>query len=88
LFGILAVTGSLGLSLWLALGAYYRVQLTDAALRSRFQGAAFEDVFGFGFWPAWLLLVAAQAVVLTIAWLHLGKSRRVGQWWCPWWSFS
>lgn len=55
---------------------YQSAQQTDAALRSRLEGAAFEDIFGFGFWPRVLILLAVQTVVLTIAWLHLGKQPR------------
>jgi hypothetical protein len=46
---------------------------SDAALVARFQGAAPEDIFGFGFWPTWTLFALVESGLLTGAWFLLRK---------------
>jgi ABC-type Mn2+/Zn2+ transport system permease subunit len=41
---------------------------SDAQLLSRFRGAAFEDVFGFGFWFSWTGIAALELLLLSTAW--------------------
>ena len=42
---------------------------SDAQLRAHFEGQAFEDIFGFGFWFTWCLLAAIEALFLFVAWM-------------------
>ena len=42
---------------------------SDAQLLATFSGAAYEDIFGFGFWVTWLFLAAIEASLLLGAWL-------------------
>jgi hypothetical protein len=44
---------------------------SDAELVAQFRGAAFEDVFGFGFWPTWLAVALVQLAIFTAASLLL-----------------
>jgi hypothetical protein len=59
---------SLGLCALLAWDAF-RIGATSAAeLHSQFAGAAYEDVFGFGFWPAWGIAALIQGIALIVGW--------------------
>ena len=49
---------------------------SDADLLATFSGAAYEDIFGFGFWATWLLLAAVEASLLLGAWL-LAPARKL-----------
>lgn len=42
---------------------------SDAELVARFEGAAFEDVFGFGFWVFWGVLAVVEFLALVLCWL-------------------
>jgi hypothetical protein len=42
---------------------------SNAELVTRFNGAAFEDIFGFGFWFHWALFFVVEAAALTLVWL-------------------
>jgi hypothetical protein len=41
-------------------------------LVEEFRGAAYEDIFGFGFWPTWGVVAFTQFTCLLLAWLLLG----------------
>jgi hypothetical protein len=41
---------------------------SNAELVTKFNGAAFEDIFGFGFWLHWALLFVVEAAALTLVW--------------------
>lgn len=43
------------------------VASSDAELVAHFAGNAFEDVFGFGFWPTWICLFVAEVSALLAA---------------------
>ena len=42
---------------------------SDAEIVAAFYGAAYEDVFGFGFWVTWLLFAGAESLFLLGAWV-------------------
>lgn len=48
---------------------------SDEVLTARFKGAAFEDIFGFGFWPTWALVTLVELTALIAVW-HLLRPRR------------
>jgi hypothetical protein len=59
---------SLGLCALLAWDAFQTATTSAAELQSQFAGAAYEDVFGFGFWPAWGIAALIQAIALIVGW--------------------
>ena len=67
----LALIVSFALTLALSVQALQTLSTPDAVLVSRFQGAAYEDIFGFGFWPTWSVLAFTQGVALAFGWLSL-----------------
>jgi hypothetical protein len=71
----LLLVASIGLTLVLLLDAQRILFSTDEALIAKFRGAAFEDIFGFGFWPAWGLVALGQFAILAGSWL-LVQTRR------------
>lgn len=50
------------LSAALSLDALRVIQSSDAELLKAFEGAAYEDVFGFGFWPFWVPVALLQVI--------------------------
>ena len=39
---------------------------------------AYEDVFGFGFWPMWTCVAVLQAAAIALAWRAMSGIRRLG----------
>jgi hypothetical protein len=68
---LLAQCGSIALSVWLAATAAQILWASDATLVARFEGAAYEDIFGFDFWRTWAIIATAQGVALGLGWLSL-----------------
>jgi hypothetical protein len=64
----LLLVASVGITLVLLLDAQRIWFSTDETLIAGFVGAAFEDVFGFGFWPSWGLLALGQVAVMAGIW--------------------
>src|SRR5688572_31023520 len=78
LVALLAACASGVISVLLGSAAWRAFATTDAELIARFRGSAYEDAFGFGFWPTWLLVLLAQAALLALAWRFLvPRARRV-----------
>jgi hypothetical protein len=42
---------------------------SDEALVLGFHGAAYEDIFGFGFWPTWALISLVVLPLLLSSWV-------------------
>jgi hypothetical protein len=42
---------------------------SDAELTAFFYGAAYEDIFGFGFWATWMLFAICEVTLLALGWL-------------------
>jgi hypothetical protein len=64
-------------SLVLAWEGWRIMRSSDAELLSRFNGAGFEDVFGFGFWTFWgLLAIIELAAVLGLSYVARGNKPR------------
>lgn len=59
---------SFGLSALLAWDAFRSATTSAAELQSEFAGAAYEDAFGLGFWPFWVVAVVFQAIALAVGW--------------------
>jgi hypothetical protein len=68
-------TISAGLSLVIFKDARGVMSTADEALIARFQGAAYEDIFGFGFWPTWGITAVIQIAIAAGSWALLRKSR-------------
>ena len=41
---------------------------SDAEILASFRGAAYEDIFGLGFWVTWFLIAFIEASLLLLAW--------------------
>ena len=53
--------------------------LTNAQLLAHFEGQAYEDIFGFGFWFTWCVLAVFETAFLIVAWLLVrAKPFRIG----------
>ncbi len=72
----IACLASFALSGAIALESIHLAQRSDADLITQYRGAAFEDVFGFGFWPTCLITFVAQALAIGLAWRWLPPQYR------------
>ena len=66
---LVLVACAIGVSVLLLRGFSRASVSSDADLLATFNGAAYEDIFGFGFWASWLLLAGVEAGLLFGAWL-------------------
>ena len=71
LYGVSAALTAIVLWEALRIGA-----ASDASLILNFDGAAYEDVFGMGFWVTWGLLATDQAFAVGGGRLAMGAQRR------------
>jgi len=76
LVALLASCVSCVISVLLGIAAWRAFATNDAELIARYRGSAYEDAFGFGFWPTWSLLLLAQAALLALAWRFLFRGTR------------
>ena len=76
---IVACLASVTLSGAIAQESIKLALITDSEMLTRYRGAAFEDVFGFGFWPTWSIALLTQAlfVGLVVRWATPGHRRRI-----------
>jgi len=66
LVSLSAAVAAAGLSAYLIFEAARSALTPDQDLMSVFAGAAYGDVFGFGFWPMWVVCALLQAVALLV----------------------
>jgi len=76
LIGFLACFTSLAISATFAIEAIRTLASSNQELLVSFRGAAFEDVFGFGFWPLWFFLFLLQVTLLATVWKSVSTSKR------------
>ena len=76
LVAIVSCFASLALSAAQGLSAFRSARASDGQLLASYRGAAYGDVFGFGFWPTLGVAAILQAVVLLLAWRLLSQSSR------------
>jgi hypothetical protein len=73
LLGLFAMCASIGVSISLVATAWRNLLIPEADLVASFQGPLPPD--DLSFWPAWMVVLALQLVLMATAWLMLAKQR-------------
>lgn len=63
-----AAVAAAGLSAYVLLDAASSALTSVVNLKRTFEGAAYEDIFGLGFWPMWGLFALLEAAALLVCW--------------------